>query len=124
MSLEVGSLLSALYLCGYGVGPSLWAPLSELQGRKLPLVLGNFGFAVFAVGVAVAKDVQTLMICRFFMGVFGSSPLVVVAAMFTDMFDAERRGPALVVFCGSVFMGPMLGMSSYHCKVASLLIYC
>lgn len=103
-------MLSTLYLFGYGTGPSFWAPLSELRGRKLPMVLGNFGFAIFAVGVAVSKDIQTLMICRFFMGVFGSSPLVVVAALFTDMFKAETRGPALVIFCGSVFMGPMLGM--------------
>lgn len=44
------------------------------------------------------------------MGVFGSSPLVVVAAMFTDMFKAETRGVALTLFAGSVFMGPMLGM--------------
>lgn len=103
-------MLSTLYLCGYGVGPSFWAPVSELRGRKLPLVLGNFGFSIFAVAVAVSKDIQTLMICRFFMGVFGSSPLVVVAAMFTDMFKAETRGVALTLFAGSVFMGPMLGM--------------
>lgn len=108
IGIEVGSLSSALYLAGYGVGPAVWAPLSELQGRKLPLVLGSFGFSVFAVAVAVAKDVQTVMISRFFMGVFGSSPLVVVAAMYADIWCAEQRGIALVVFACSVFVGPML----------------
>lgn len=114
VSFEVGSLLSALYLCGYGVGPVIWAPISELRGRKLPLIIGNFGFAIFAVAVAVSKDIQTLMICRFFMGVFASSPLVVVAAMFVDIFRAESRGIALTCFCGSVFMGPMFGTCAVH----------
>jgi MFS transporter, DHA1 family, multidrug resistance protein len=108
LSLEVASLSSVLYLVGYGVGPAIWAPLSEIRGRKLPLLLGNFGFSVFGAAVATSKDVQTLMICRFFMGVFGSSPLVIVAAMYSDMYRAEQRGIALVVFAVSVFMGPMI----------------
>ena len=109
VSVEVATLASTLYLCGYGVGPAVWGPLSELKGRKLPLLLGNFGFSVFAAGTAVAKDLQTLMICRFFMGVFGSCPLVVTAAMYADIFRAETRGIALVVFASSIFVGPMVG---------------
>ena len=42
------------------------------------------------------------------MGVFGSAPLVVVAALYADMWRAEVRGIALVVFSCSVFMGPMI----------------
>lgn len=67
-------------------------------------MIGNFGFAVFATAVAVSKDIQTLMISRFFMGMFGSSPLVVVAAMYSDMYGLERLGYALVVFAASVFV--------------------
>jgi len=108
VSIEVASLSSALYLVGYGVGPAFWAPLSELRGRKLPILLGNFGFSVFAVATAVSKDLQTLMISRFFMGVFGSSPIVLVAAVYSDIYRAEQRGIALTVFAVSVFLGPMI----------------
>jgi DHA1 family multidrug resistance protein-like MFS transporter len=86
----------------------VWAPLSELRGRKLPLLLGSFGFSIFALATAVSKDTQTLMISRFFMGVFGSSPLVLVPAVYSDMYGAEQRGFALTVFAVSVFMGPMI----------------
>lgn len=109
VSVEVGSLASALYLVRYGVGPALWAPLSELRGRKLPLALGNFGFSVLAVAVAASKDIQTLMIPHFFMGLFGSAPLVVVPALYADIWRAEKRGFALLIFAVSVFIGPMLG---------------
>ncbi len=68
-----------------------------------------FGFSIFNVAVAVAKDLQTVMLCRFWTGIFGSCPLSVVAAVFADMFNNQQRGPAIVVFSSCVFMGPMLG---------------
>jgi len=86
----------------------MWAPMSELYGRKNPLVIAGFGFAVFSLAVAVGKDLQTILICRFFAGLFGSCPLAVVAAVFADIFDNHMRGLAIAVFSACVFMGPLL----------------
>ena len=85
MSTEVGLLGLSLYVLGFATGPILWAPLSELRGRKLPLLVAMFGFTIFQIAVAVGKDLQTVLICRFFGGVFGSCPLAVVAAIFSDV---------------------------------------
>jgi DHA1 family multidrug resistance protein-like MFS transporter len=104
---EVGTLGTSLFVLGYAFGPILWAPFSELYGRRLPIVIAAFGFGVFALGVAVAKDVQTVMICRFFNGLFGSCPLAVVAAIFADIFNNETRGLAVSCFAASVFMGKL-----------------
>lgn len=108
VSLEVATLGTSLYVMGYAVGPLCWGPFSELQGRKLPIVIGMFGFMVFNFGTATAFNLQTFFICRFFTGVFGSCPLAVVAAVFSDIFDNKGRGPAIVVFSATVFLGPML----------------
>lgn len=86
----------------------IFAPMSELRGRKLPLIIAMFGFTVFSAGSATAKDLQTLLLCRFFMGVFGGGPLAVVAALYADMFAAPWRGTGLTVFASSIFMGPMI----------------
>ena len=43
------------------------------------------------------------------MGAFSSSPIVVVAAVYSDMSNALERGPALTVFAVSVFIGPTAG---------------
>jgi DHA1 family multidrug resistance protein-like MFS transporter len=86
----------------------MWAPFSELYGRKPPLLVSAFGFSIFTIAVAVAKDLQTILICRFFAGLFGSCPLAVVAAVFADMFDNATRGLAVAVFSATVFMGPLL----------------
>ena len=72
---EVSSLGLSLLLFGFGVGPLLWAPLSEVYGRK-PVVLGPYFIAaIFSFGTATAKDIQTVLITRFFTGLFGSAPV-------------------------------------------------
>ncbi|KAF1848813.1 MFS general substrate transporter [Cucurbitaria berberidis CBS 394.84] len=104
----VGTLGTSLFVFGYAFGPLMWAPFSELYGRKPPLIIAAFGFAIFSIAVAVAKDLQTILICRFFAGLFGSSPLAIVAAVFADMFNNRLRGLAVAVFSVTVFMGPLL----------------
>lgn len=41
MSSEVATLLIALFVAGYCVGPLLWGPLSEQYGRR-PIFLVSF----------------------------------------------------------------------------------
>ena len=108
VSTEVGILGLTLYVLGFATGPILWAPLSELKGRRLPLIFSMFGFSIFSVATATAKDFQTVMLTRFFAGVFGSCPLAVVAAVFSDMFNNKTRGLAITVFSMTVFTGPLL----------------
>ena len=108
VSTEVGILGLSFYVLGFAFGPIFWAPLSELRGRRLPLVISMFGFSIFQVAVAAAKDLQTILICRFWGGIFGAAPLAVVAAVFSDMFDNRTRGLAITVFSMMVFSGPLL----------------
>ncbi|GJD01622.1 major facilitator superfamily transporter [Colletotrichum higginsianum] len=108
VSATVGTLGVSFYVLGFAFGPTLWAPLSELRGRRLPIVLSMFGFSIFSISTAVAKDLQTILICRFFAGFFGACPLAVVAAVFSDMFDNRTRGSAITVFSMAVFTGPLL----------------
>ncbi|KAH9907885.1 MFS general substrate transporter [Xylariomycetidae sp. FL2044] len=108
VSSEVGLLGVSLYVLGFATGPTFWAPLSELKGRRLPIVTSMFGFSVFSIACATAKDLQTLLICRFFAGFFGACPLAVVAAVFSDMFNNATRGVAITLFSMAVFSGPLL----------------
>jgi DHA1 family multidrug resistance protein-like MFS transporter len=77
VGVTVGVLGTSLYVLGFATGPILWAPFSELKGRRLPLVIASFGFSIFNVAVATGKDLQTVLICRFFSGFFGACPLTV-----------------------------------------------
>ena len=47
---------------------TVWAPMSEIFGRR-PIILASYlPFAVFTIGSALAKNVPTLLISRFLSG--------------------------------------------------------
>ncbi|KAK5629877.1 hypothetical protein RRF57_005592 [Xylaria bambusicola] len=107
VSHEVMVLGSSLFVLGFALGPSVWGPLSELYGRKAPLFVGFFVSAIFQIPVAVAQNTETILICRFLGGVFGSSPIAVVGGALADIWDNVERGVAVCSFAGATFVGPL-----------------
>lgn len=106
---QVTALLGlTLYICGFATGPLAFAPLSELYGRKLPITGACFIFVCFMFAAGTAENFQTLMLCRFFAGVFASCPLAVVGGAFSDLFGNETRGIAIAAFSALVFIGPFV----------------
>ncbi|ODV82057.1 MFS general substrate transporter [Suhomyces tanzawaensis NRRL Y-17324] len=104
----ITTLGTSLFVLGFASGPIIFGPLSELYGRKSPLLVGAIGFTLFSFAVATAKDIQTIIICRFFTGFVGSAPLVVAPAVIADLYSPKSRGTAISVFAFMVFGGPML----------------
>lgn len=104
----VSVLTTSLYVCGFATGPILFGPLSELFGRKIVLIPSCLGYTCFSFAVATAKDIQTIMICRFFAGFIGGAPLVVSPAIMADLFLTKARGKAIAIFAMVLFGGPMM----------------
>nr|QFR37160.1 MFS transporter [Cyberlindnera americana] len=103
----VATLGISLYVLGFATGPVIWAPLSELYGRRPVLILSCLGFVCFTFATATAKDIQTVMLCRVFAGIIGAAPLVVVPASFADLFGPTQRGKAITIFSIAVFAVPL-----------------
>lgn len=106
---EVSLLGLTLLLLGFGFGPLLWAPLSELYGRKAAVMTPYFIAGVFAFGTATAKDIQTVLITRFFTGFFGSAPITNTGGVLGDIWSPQQRGAAIVGYAMAVVGGPTLG---------------
>ncbi|KAG2421854.1 hypothetical protein HFD88_005830 [Aspergillus terreus] len=109
VSTEVMTLATSLVVFGFALGPLVWSPMSELYGRKIPLFFGYAVFSIFQIPVAVAQNLQTIMICRFLLGVFGCSPLAVVGGAMADFWDPIDRAVAISMFSAATFVGPVLG---------------
>jgi len=108
-SQEVGTLTIALFVAGYTVGPLLWGPLSEANGRR-PIFLITFAFYTgFQVGCALSRNTASILVFRFLSGVFASCPLTNAGALLADIWDADRRGIAMSLFSLAPFAGPALG---------------
>lgn len=104
----VATLGTSLFVFGFASGPVIWGPMSELYGRKVVLLPSMLGYVCFCMMVGAAKDIQMVMICRFFAGFVGAAPLVVAPAVLADIFDAKSRGKAMSIFAMVLFGGPML----------------
>jgi len=109
VSSEVMILAVALFVLGFAFGPIVWGPFSELYGRKIPLFAGYTAFAIFTIPVAVAQNIQTIMVCRFFGGFFASAPLAIVGGALADFFGPVDRGVAVSLFGAATFIGPTMG---------------
>jgi MFS family permease len=72
----LGATTVSIYLLGYVIGPLFLAPLSELYGRKPVLGAANVFFCAWQIGCALAPNIASLIVFRFFSGIGGAGCLV------------------------------------------------
>ncbi|KAI9457481.1 MFS polyamine transporter [Lactarius psammicola] len=108
-STEVSYLITSMFLVGYVFGPMFWGPGSELVGRRPILVISLSIYTVFHLGQALAQNMETVIITRFFAGFFACAPLANSGGIIADIWDPSTRGIATSVFTMNVFLGPVLG---------------
>ncbi|QSZ33753.1 hypothetical protein DSL72_005324 [Monilinia vaccinii-corymbosi] len=107
---EVSLLGVSFLLLGFGFGPLLWAPLSEIYGRKPAVLVPVFISACFSFGSATAKDMQTLLLTRFFAGIFGSAPVTNTGGVLSDIWAPQSRGTAIVGYAFAVVGGEYISL--------------
>ncbi|KAJ8103769.1 major facilitator superfamily domain-containing protein [Lipomyces tetrasporus] len=109
VSLEVAILTVTLFVVGFGVGPMVFAPASELWGRQI-VYISTLGIAVvFIIPCAVAKNIGTLLVCRLIDGIAFSAPMTIVGGTLADLWNNEERGTAMAAFSAAPFIGPCIG---------------
>ncbi|KAF5672304.1 putative mfs-multidrug-resistance transporter [Fusarium heterosporum] len=109
ISQEVATLGISLYVLGFAFGPLVWAPLSELYGRRKIIILSFMAATVFSAGAAGSGSISALLVLRFLSGSIGSAPFSNAPAVIADMFDKSERGLAMCMFSGAPFLGPAIG---------------
>lgn len=67
-----------------------------------------FLFTLFCIPVALAENIQTVLIGRFLSGVFGAAPLSIVGGGLVDIWNPVQRGVAMAACIGTVFGSPIL----------------
>jgi len=75
----------------------------------------------FSFGTATAKDIQTILITRFFAGFFGSAPVTNTGGVLGDIWSPSQRGTAIVGYAFAVVGGPTLGPIAGGAIVSSYL---
>lgn len=122
VSQEISLLPFCLYLLGLSFGPVIAAPSSETFGRKWVYVIGLPLFGLFTLGAGFAESITTLIVCRFFAGLFSSPGLSIGTGTVADVWTQEQKGFPMAVFITSVQMGPALGEFTVLYIVLSLIV--
>ncbi|KAH8692123.1 putative bicyclomycin resistance protein [Talaromyces proteolyticus] len=105
----VGSMTVSIYLLGYVIGPIFVAPLSEIYGRKPVLDVSNAFFCLWQIGCALAPNIETLIVCRFFSGVGGVACLTLGGSVIGDLFRPDQRAFAIGMWNVGPLIGPTIG---------------
>jgi DHA1 family multidrug resistance protein-like MFS transporter len=101
----------ALYVLGYGMGPLLFSPLSEVArfGRNPSYVATYAIFTILCIPTALVNNIGGLLILRFLQGFFGSPCLATTPASFQDMYSFIKLPYVLCLWTSFSFAGPAVG---------------
>ena len=99
----------SVYIIGYGIGPLLWSPLSEIPavGRNLPYVTTFFAFVILCLPTALADNFAGLLVLRALLGFFGSPALATGGASYGDFYGAVEMPYVLALWGGGATLGPV-----------------
>ncbi|KAF2150202.1 MFS general substrate transporter [Myriangium duriaei CBS 260.36] len=111
VSEEVAILGLCLFVAGYGLGPMVWAPMSEVPqiGRTPIYIITLAIFVVFQLGAALPHNLGMFLAFRFLTGLFGSPVLATGGATLADIYPPKKQAYALSVWGMSAVAGPTLG---------------
>jgi MFS transporter, DHA1 family, multidrug resistance protein len=100
-----------LFVAGYGLGPMLWSPMSEIpQVGRNPIYIGTLViFVAFQAPTALAKNFGMLLAFRFLTGFFGSPVLATGGASIADIYPPRKRAYAISIWGIAAVCGPTLG---------------
>ncbi|MCJ1403877.1 hypothetical protein MMC11_007100 [Xylographa trunciseda] len=108
-STELAILSVSLFVLGFAIAPMTWAPLSELYGRQIIYAISFTFLTIFGAASLGSQNIATLLVLRFFAGLFGASSIVNSAGVIADMFVAKERGIAMMAYTSAPFLGPTIG---------------
>ncbi|OSD05099.1 MFS general substrate transporter [Trametes coccinea BRFM310] len=108
VSADVSSTGLAVYVLGFGLGPLLWGPLSELLGRKIPF---NISWVILIASSAVSafvENIAVIIVFRLVSGCAASCALTTGPGVIADLYSKDLRalGLASTVFAFCTLSGP------------------
>lgn len=100
-----------MYVLGYGTGPLLFSPMSEMPmvGRNLPYMVS---LAIFIIMTAIGSGVSNfpgIVVIRFLQGFFGGPVLSTGAASAADIYPFNKIPYALSSWAFFAYAAPALG---------------
>lgn len=114
----------SLYVLGYGIGPLIFSPMSEIPviGRSPVYIVTMFLFVIISIPTAFVKNFAGLMVLRFLQGFFGSPCLASGGASIGDMYSLMSLPYAMMAWVAAAYCGRKC-FNTLHLDQMSVDIY-
>lgn len=96
-------------LFGLALGSVVLSSLSEIYGRRPVYLVSVLLFGLLTLPVALANNIEAVLISRFFGGFFGGTMIASAPGSVTDVTDDQCRALALSCWSLGTMNGPVLG---------------
>ncbi|WP_080876309.1 Bcr/CflA family efflux MFS transporter [Oceanobacillus timonensis] len=100
-------------LLGLAIGQLFAGPISDAQGRRKPLLIATFLFALASILCAVAPNIIVLIAMRFLQGLTASAGVVLSRAVVRDVFSGQALTKffslLMVINAIAPMVAPMIG---------------
>ncbi|EXJ85713.1 hypothetical protein A1O1_06081 [Capronia coronata CBS 617.96] len=105
----IATLGVTTYLLGLALGSLILAPMAETYGRKPVYTISMALFTILILPSALAHDMATIIIVRFFGALFGSAMISNAPGSIADLITDEYRAVAFSVWSIGPMNGPVVG---------------
>ncbi|WP_027407058.1 multidrug effflux MFS transporter [Anaerovibrio sp. RM50] len=100
ISTSLTQMTLTMTMLGMSIGQIFAGPISDLKGRKMPLLAGMVVFMAVSAICALATDIIVFLVARFVQGFSGACGIVISRAIARDMC----KGPELTKFFSVLMM--------------------
>lgn len=107
----IATLPLTLFVIGYGIGPMVFGPTSEIAsiGRAYIYIASLIIFMALQIPTALSKDITSLCILRFLGGVFASPCLGNGPALVCDVLSIPYGAIGIGIWSVAAVSGPLFG---------------
>lgn len=111
------------------LAPLFLAPFCELVGRRTIYVGSYACFCMMFIGLALGRNIGTILVCRALLGLFGCVGTILVGGTFSDIYTPDERARPMACFAWVAVLGTVgapvyAGFIDQTMYARSLFHYC
>lgn len=96
------------FFIAFGLCQLIYGPVSDMTGRRPPLIFGLTLFILASLGCALAPTIEWLIFARFVQGVGASAVMVIPRAIIRDRYTGMEATRMMALVMLVISVGPML----------------
>jgi DHA1 family bicyclomycin/chloramphenicol resistance-like MFS transporter len=97
-----------LFLLGLALGQLVYGPISDMYGRRIPLLIGLIVYVATTLICAFSPSIWTLILVRFIQGMAGAAAIVISKAIVYDLFSGKQLTKYFSLLMMCIGIGPII----------------